>query len=95
MGWGCQPVGTWSYCTAEHYSRAVITDLVILEMVAKFAVVEPAGLLHLAHGLGVAKLVEEGDVGVDLVDPAEAHGEGGRAEVLEGQLEAFPVECQR
>ena len=54
-----------------------------------------SGLLHLTHRLRVAKLVEEGDVGVDLVDPAEAHGEGGRAEVLEGQLEAFPVQCQR
>ena len=54
-----------------------------------------SSLLHLAHGLGVAELVEEGDVGVDLVDPAEAHGEGGGAEVLERQLEAFPVQCQR
>ena len=31
-------------------------------------------------------------MGVDLVDATEAHGERGGAEVLEGELETFPVE---
>ena len=42
--------------------------------------------------VGVAHLVEEGYVRVDLSDSGKPHGQGGRTEVLEGQLEAVLVE---
>ncbi len=54
-----------------------------------------ADVLDLDHALGVAHLVEQGYMRVDLGDATQPHRQRRRAEVLEGQLEAVAVERDR
>ena len=76
----------------DHFNMKIWPE----DVLYKLGVQDPLGKLqsyglHLHHGLGVAHLVEEGDVSVHLVNTAQPHSQGRGAEILEGQLQAVLV----